>query len=123
MFRKAALVLGLLTQASLAHAGSGDAVAGAAFFKNNCMMCHVVKPGAKGIAAPNLFGIGGTVSGVGDFQFSAALKQARIKWSAETLDKFLSAPNKMVPGTRMITTVKDDATRANVVAYLLSLKK
>ncbi len=112
----AALALSVGTSALAA-----DPTAGKIYFAQRCTMCHVVTPGAKGMMAPNLYGIGGTMSGVGDFAFSNALKNARLKWNAETLDAFLTAPSKVAPGTRMLTPIPDAAARANVVAFLLSL--
>jgi len=114
----AAMALMAATSASAA-----DPAAGKTYFTQHCTMCHVVTPGQKGMMAPNLYGIGGTMSGVGDFAFSGALKNARLKWNAETLDTFLTAPSKVAPGTRMLTPITDATARANVVAYLLSLHR
>src|ERR1700712_3968454 len=98
-----------------------DIAQGQVFFQTRCMMCHTISAGKKGAMAPNLRGIGGTVSGVGDFAFSTPLKNAKIKWTSQTLEQFLTAPNKMVPGTRMITNIPDPVKRAQVVGYLMSL--
>jgi cytochrome c len=101
---------------------SGDAETGEAYFTQNCMMCHSVTPGAKGGVGPNLRGLGGAVSGAGEFRFTAALKNAHITWSEQTLDRFLAAPSQEVPGTMMVTSIDDPQKRADVVAYLLSLR-
>jgi cytochrome c len=76
----------------------------------------------RGVAAPNLYGIAGTRSGEGSYAFSKALKDAKIKWDAETLDHFLAAPSKVAPGTRMVTPIPNERDRQDVVAFLLSLK-
>ncbi len=102
--------------------GGGDAKAGEVYFTQNCMICHSVTAGAKGVTAPNLRGLADTVSGTGEFRFTPALKNAHITWSAQTLDRFLAAPSDEVPGTMMITSIDDPKERADVVAYLLSLK-
>ena len=103
-------------------ARAADVAAGEAYFHQHCNLCHVAAKDARAITAPNLFGIGGTMSGVGAFPFSNALKNAKIKWDASTLDAFLAAPTRVAPGTRMVTPIPNDTDRANVVAYLLSLK-
>lgn len=118
-----AALAGTMALLTATSASAVDPAAGKTYFTQHCTMCHVVTPGAKGMMAPNLYGIGGTMSGVGDFAFSSALKNARIKWTAETLDTFLTAPSKVAPGTRMLTPISDATTRANVIAYLLSLHR
>ena len=107
---------------SIQQAHAADSAAGEAYFHQHCSLCHVAAKDARAITAPNLYGIGGTTSGVGAFPFSTALKTAKIKWGAASLDSFLADPTKAAPGTRMITPIPNDADRANVVAYLLSLK-
>jgi cytochrome c len=64
-----------------------------------------------------LFGrAAGSVPG---FDYSAAMKRARIVWTAQTLDRFLAAPLKVVPGTSMTYDgVPDAADRADLIAYL-----
>ena len=101
---------------------AGNLEAGEVYFNQNCMFCHSVVAGAKGITAPNLRGLEGTISGTGEFKFTPALKNAHITWSAQTLDRFLAAPSEEVPGTMMITAIDDPQERADVVAYLISLK-
>lgn len=119
----AAMAVGLAAPANAAPA-AGNAVAGQQAFKMQCMMCHSVTPAARPGAAPNLFGIAGRPAASTTFAtYSAALKKAKITWTADNLDRFLKSPNKMVPGTRMIVSVADDTKRQNVVAYLMSLKK
>lgn len=97
--------------------------AGGATFKQRCLMCHTITPGAKGAAGPNLSGVGNRTAAGTAFAYSAALKQSKVKWTAANLDKFLAAPSKMVPGTRMFVGIPDSKKRAEVVAYLLSLKE
>ena len=43
-------------------------------------------------------------------------------WTYEELNIFLTAPKARVPGTKMsFNGVKDDAERANIIAYLSTL--
>lgn len=103
---------------------AGDAAVGQQAFKMQCMMCHTVTPGARPGPGPNLSGLAGRPAASTTFAtYSAALKKAKIAWTADNLDRFLKSPNKMVPGTRMIVSIADDTKRQNVVAYLMSLKK
>lgn len=47
------------------------------------------------------------------------MKAADITWTAEPLEKYLTAPKKFVPGNRMpFPGLKDSRDRADVIAYL-----
>ena len=98
-----------------------DATAGKAVF-NQCTACHVFKPGQTGVAAPNLFGVVGRKAASTGFSYSAALKASKLTWDKATLSTFLKAPGKLVPGTRMVIAVTNDTQRANLIAYLATLK-
>ena len=99
-----------------------DAVAGQAVFKSQCSICH--SPLAdKNIVGPSLFGLIGRKSGsVAGFHYSAANKAADITWNADILDKYLTSPRDVVPGTIMTYAgLKDAAKRADLIAYLETL--
>lgn len=119
------LVFGILTVLTLAGpVAAQDAASGKAVFDGKCAMCHASAPGVRSPMAPNLFGVGQRVSGSSEFaNYSPALKKAAVPWNSKSLDQFLTAPNKMVPGTRMVMSVTDASKRADLVAYLVSLKK
>ena len=106
--------------ATTAHAA--DATAGQAVFKGQCSVCHMVLPG-KNMVGPSLFGVVGRKSGsIDGFHYSAANKGANITWDEATLDKDLTNPRAVVPGTIMAYPgLKDDAKRADLIAYLSTL--
>ncbi len=114
----AALSIG---QVTLARAQ--DAAAGAIVFKTQCAVCHQVIPDKKGIG-PNLFGVVGRSAGsVAGFKYTDANKNSGLTWDAATLDRYLQAPRDVVPGTAMpYAGLKDDTQRANLIAYLSTLK-
>lgn len=89
-----------------------------------CAVCHSDKKGQKSGFGPNLFGVAGTRSGdLGDYSFSPAMKAAGVVWNRDTLDRFIEAPQAVVPGTKMaFAGIKDPAKRKAVVDYLLALK-
>jgi len=106
-----------------APAQAQDAAAGAKLFQQRCQTCHSVTPGQKAMMAPNLAGLAGRKAASTPFAYSDALKKSGLTWNADTLDKFLTGPFKLVPGTRMVMSVADAKQRADLVAYLSSLKK
>lgn len=100
-----------------------DATNGAALFKQRCQSCHTVtdKPGLMG---PGLAGLVGRKAASTTFtSYSPALKGSNLTWDKANLDKFLSGPMKMVPGTRMVISVPDTKQRADLIAYFATLSK
>ena len=90
-----------------------------------CGICHSVQETGGPNQGPNLLGVVGRKAGsVPDFPlYSPALKASGITWNKKTLDKFLLNPMAKVPGTLMPMQIPDTRTRADVVAYLATLKK
>lgn len=106
-----------------APAMAQDAAAGGLIVKQRCQTCHSVTPGQPSTMAPSLIGVVGRKAGSTAFNYSAALKASNITWDKAMLDQFLTAPYKLVPGTRMLVAIPDSKQRADVVAYLATLKK
>ena len=104
---------------------SADAKAGQAdTMKLGCIACHSYNEGGKNGVGPNMWGVvGGPVAGRPDgYDYSAALKAKGGNWSYDEMDKWLAAPMKYVPGTKMsFVGVPDPKTRADVIAYLRTL--
>jgi len=96
---------------------------GAALFRQRCASCHSVTPGAKSPLGPNLSGVVGRNAAAAQFNYSPALKNANVTWSRTNLDRYLSGPTRMVPGTRMVITVSDPVQRAAILDYLQGQKK
>jgi cytochrome c len=100
-----------------------DPAAGAALFKSRCGICHSPEPGTNKIG-PSLFNVVGRPAGsIDGFSYSDANRHSGIVWKPEVLDRYLTAPQAMVPGTKMtFPGLKDDQQRAEVIAYLETLK-
>jgi len=105
-------------------ADTGDAAAGKAFFTQTCTQCHTADPGdGGGEIGPTLVGVIGRPAGVGDsrFAYTQALKDSKLVWNLETLDRFLADPATAVPGTTMPMPVPVKKDRDNLLAYFQSL--
>lgn len=107
-----------------AQAADGDAAAGKTVF-NVCKACHTIEAGGPNRVGPNLHGIVGRKAGTHDgFSFSAQMKDSGITWDEAKLNEYLKDPKAAVPGNKMaFAGVKDDAKRADLIAYLASESK
>jgi cytochrome c len=116
------VIAGLLLAGFATDALAADPAAGQKIFKAQCGICHAVVAGENGIG-PTLFGVVGRPAGsVPSFQYTADHKKLGVTWDAATLDKYLTDPRAMVPDTTMVYPgLKDDAQRADLVAYLETL--
>ena len=120
----------LLSTLNLAHAqaaGGGDGGHGKTLFQQNCAVCHAdtLGPGNTAIAkqGPSLVGVFGRRAGAGpNFNYTKSLKESGLTWDASKLDRFLTNPTAMVPGTTMAMIIANPADRADVIGYLSSLK-
>lgn len=125
-FRRFFLVAAAVATPALCAAGSKpDIEHGKETFNTMCGICHSVQATGGPNQGPNLLGVVGRKAGSepGFPMYSPALKDSGIKWNKKTLDKFLANPMEKVPGTVMPMQIADDKTRADVVAYLATLKK
>ena len=116
------VIAGLLLAGSATAALAADPAAGQKIFKAQCGICHTVVAGENRIG-PTLFDVVGRRAGsVPGFNYTADHKKLGIVWDAATLDKYLANPRAMVPDTSMVYAgLKDDAERADLVAYLETL--
>ena len=104
--------------AAEAALANGDPVAGKTV-SAKCMVCHTFEPGKNKIG-PSLAGVVGRKAGLlPDFNYSSAMKGSGLTWDAATLDRYLTAPRTVVPGTKMIFAgLPNAADRANIIAFL-----
>ena len=116
------LAAGIAVPALAQPAPVGNAVAGEKVF-NQCKTCHVVEKGVNRVG-PSLHGVVGRKSGtVPKYKYSAANLKSGAIWSEAVLFKYLEAPMKFMPGTKMaFAGLKKPQDRADVIAYLKTKK-
>lgn len=113
--------LTVLPAGAVAAADEGDWRAGRKIFKT-CGACHSFRSGQAKFG-PSLAGVIGREAGhVPDYPYSEGMKAKGVGglvWSEETIDEFITAPNKFVPGTKMnFPGLPDPKDRRNVIAYV-----
>ena len=88
-----------------------------------CAVCHKTGAAEKSMLGPNLFGVGGRKAGATAFNYSPAMKAAKLNWTKNNLIKFVADPRGTVPGNRMaFAGIKDPKKAEEVANYLMSLK-
>ena len=116
------LAIVLLSSLAVGQATAADATRGADRFNLMCGTCHAVDPAQKKMG-PHLKGVVGRKAGsVAGFAYSAALKAAGWTWDKAKLDAYLADPRKTAPGTTMMMGAANAADRADIIAYLETLK-
>lgn len=94
---------------------AGDPVAGGKLYQA-CMGCHSLDENDVG---PRHRGVVGRKAGtVPGYAYSPALKASGIVWTPDMLDRWLSGPQKLVPGAKMYFTVANPQNRADIIAFL-----
>src|ERR1017187_10700951 len=105
----------------------GDASRGRAYFQISCAVCHSSELGTNNTViskqGPSLVGVvGRKAASSPHFNYTQALTDFGLNWDATTLNKFLVNPLTAVPGTLMPMPVPNATNRADVIAYLSTLK-
>jgi cytochrome c len=118
----AAVAGALLTLASPVMAA--DASHGQMLFKTQCGVCHQAGDGdGDGGQGPSLKGlVGRKIGGDENFSYSQAMMDDKDKWTEDSLANFLENPQKAVPGTFMPVRVGVAVDRADIAAYLATVK-
>jgi cytochrome c len=117
------VLLGAAIAFAATAAMAADAKQGQMMFRAECGVCHQGGPGdGEGGQGPSLNGVVGRKAGtLAGFPYTPALKTSGLVWTQENLDRFLTDPSKLVPGTAMPISVPDTKTRQDLIAYLASL--
>jgi cytochrome c len=121
MRRSLALLTAALLCASAAPtAFAADAAHGEEIYNSRCIACH--SPDANRVGPKHRAVVGRKAGSLPDFSYSKAVKSSNVVWNEETLDQWLASPEAFIPGQRMNFKVADSADRADLIAYLKTLR-
>src|SRR5262245_9104313 len=110
------ILAAMLAGFALPALAAGNADSGRALYQARCSACHSLDYNGVGPAHRGVFGR--QAAQAPGFAYSDALKASHIVWTDETLDHWLTDPEKLVPGQRMGVNVPEAKDRADLIAYL-----
>jgi cytochrome c len=96
--------------------GVANPLPGKVIFEKRCAGCHSFDQDREGPRLRNIYGA--KAASTPTFKYSAALKSSQIIWNDESLDKWLTDPDSLVPDTDMDFRVPKADERADVIRYL-----
>ena len=131
MLRKPVLQAAVFCAAILSQPDASQAqnlVEDRMLFETTCTPCQNYDKGGEsdmyGLTL-NLYGVvGRRVASVAGFEYSEDLRKSGIVWDEAIIDRFITAPKKLFPGTRMeLPGVEDVKTRSGIIRYLRGLSQ
>jgi cytochrome c len=112
----------VLVMISSNTAFAADAVRGETRFRALCGSCHSADPAVRKMSSHMSGIVGRRAASIAGVPFSTALKTSGWTWSKPLLEKYLADPKKALPGTTMMVAAANAQDRADIVAYLATLK-
>jgi cytochrome c len=89
-------------------------------YEAQCTACHNIHENRVG---PRHFGVFNRPAATQpDYEYSEALLASRLVWTPANLNRWLTNPQDFVPGQNMGFSLTSSQDRADVIAYLATLK-
>ena len=108
-----------------AAARADDVALGKAIFEKTCANCHSIEAGVNKVG-PSLYDISGRpVAVVQGFDYSDKMRAISKEWKVwdqKQLNAYLTNPRQVLHGVKMYFAVPDAKDRADIIAYLNTLK-
>lgn len=99
---------------------AGDVQRGAALYQARCTACHATDSNRIGPAHRGV--MGRRIGSLPGYKYSDELAASRLRWTPQTLNVWLEDPEELVRGQRMGFQVDSAQERADLIAYLATLK-
>lgn len=99
---------------------AGDVQRGAALYQGRCTACHATDSNRIGPAHRGV--MGRRIGSLPGYKYSDELAASRLRWTPQTLNVWLEDPEELVRGQRMGFQVDSAQERADLIAYLATLK-
>jgi len=119
-FLFAALIAAAVCLVGVPARAEGDAARGAELYNSRCIACH--SPDTNRVGPKHRGVFGRRAGSLPDFNYSKAVRNADIVWDDQTLERWLANPQALIPGQRMNFRISDPTDRADLIAYLKTLR-
>lgn len=120
LFVAIAILIFLSGLSQLTWGQAGNAERGKRAWRAECRGCHTIDQNYLGPKHRGL--IGRPVGKIKGFNFSPALTRSNLVWDADLLERWIADPERVIKGQWMGYRVDSARTRADLVAYLATLK-
>ena len=114
--RIGSIVALLICAAAQAQPPAGDPARGQQLYESRCIACHSIDANRVGPAHKGV--VGRKAGSVADYSYSPAVGKSAIVWTPAELDRWLTDPEKAIPGQKMGYSVPDAQDRADLSAWL-----
>ena len=92
---------------------------GAKLFRNQCATCHTLSAAEPPRQGPTLeHVVGRKIGSIASYKYTPGYRESDGNWDEPTLDKYLTNPAAMFPGSTMAYRQANPATRQAIIAYL-----
>ena len=92
---------------------------GAKLFRNQCATCHTLNASESKRQGPTLDHVyDRKIGSIDGYAYTAGYRESDQNWTAENLDKYLTNPAAMFPGSTMAYRQSNPITRQAIIAYL-----
>jgi cytochrome c len=108
--------VGIVLILALSSASGQAQSTGIELFNKRCGGCHALDRDKEG---PRLGDVYGRPAGsVNSFQYSDALRNRNLTWNDESLDKWLTDPEQLVPNNDMAFRLENSNERREIIGFL-----
>jgi len=101
---------------SVNAANAGDPIRGKDLFEKRCGGCHSLDTDKEGPRLRNVYGR--KTGNIASFKYSDALKRAQFTWDQNSLDKWLTNTESVIPDNDMDFHVPKADERSDIIEYL-----
>ena len=108
-----------VAHAQTAHLSLAAIDRGFMVYTAKCSACHKVNESHVGPAHAGV--LGRRAGKAKAYEYSEALAKSKVIWSRANLERWLTDPEKLIPGQRMGYRLSLPQERSDVIAYLASL--
>ena len=98
----------------------GSVQRGAVLYQTHCTDCHSIDNNKTGPAHRGV--MGRRIGSLPGYKYSVEMAASRLRWTPQTLNKWLGDPEDLVAGQRMGVSIDDAQERGDLIAYLATLK-